>query len=246
MSARGGGALFLDTILNDASWAAALGAAGAVLAAVDHAHAGRGNAFAAVRPPGHHALAGKGDGLLPAEQRGHRGAARAAGGPGAGADRGLGRPPRERHPGPDGAGPERCATSRCTSTPGIRGRGWRRSAAWATCSTCPGGRAVRRRCTWRTSGARSSPPPRDGSRIWSWCRPGSTRWLGDPLGGFTLEPGHYAISPFGSATACPACRSSGLLEGGYVPARLAEGVLAHVARAGRMTRASHSARIEDP
>ena len=55
MSARGGGALFLDT-LNDASWAAAVGAAGALLA-VDHAHAGRGNAFAAARPPGHHALA---------------------------------------------------------------------------------------------------------------------------------------------------------------------------------------------
>jgi acetoin utilization deacetylase AcuC-like enzyme len=63
MSARGGGALFLDTILNDASWAAAVGAAGALLAAVDHAHAGRGNAFAAARPPGHHALAGKGMGF---------------------------------------------------------------------------------------------------------------------------------------------------------------------------------------
>jgi acetoin utilization deacetylase AcuC-like enzyme len=63
MSARGGGALFLDTILNDASWDAAVGAAGAVLAAVDHAHGGRGNAFAAGRPPGHHALAGKGMGF---------------------------------------------------------------------------------------------------------------------------------------------------------------------------------------
>jgi len=63
MSARGGGALFLDTILNDASWAAAVGAAGALLAAVNHAHAGRGNAFAAARPPGHHALAGKGMGF---------------------------------------------------------------------------------------------------------------------------------------------------------------------------------------
>ena len=32
-----------------------LGAVGAVIAAVDHAHAGRGHAFAAVRPPGHRA-----------------------------------------------------------------------------------------------------------------------------------------------------------------------------------------------
>src|SRR5262249_3652083 len=38
LSASGGGALFLDTILNQASWAAALGAAGAALAAVDHVH----------------------------------------------------------------------------------------------------------------------------------------------------------------------------------------------------------------
>ncbi|HEX6615539.1 MAG TPA: histone deacetylase, partial [Gemmatimonadales bacterium] len=63
MSARGGGALSLDTVLNDASWRAVLGATGAVLAAVDHAHAGRGNAFAAVRPPGHHALASRGMGF---------------------------------------------------------------------------------------------------------------------------------------------------------------------------------------
>ena len=37
MSARGGGALFLDTILSRDSWAAVLGGTGAVLAAVDHA-----------------------------------------------------------------------------------------------------------------------------------------------------------------------------------------------------------------
>ena len=37
MSGRGGGVLFLDTILNRSSWAAVLGATGAVAAAVDHA-----------------------------------------------------------------------------------------------------------------------------------------------------------------------------------------------------------------
>src|SRR5262249_7245215 len=63
MSDRGGGALFLDTILNEASWAAALGAAGAALAAVDAAMVGRGHTFAAVRPPGHHALAARGMGF---------------------------------------------------------------------------------------------------------------------------------------------------------------------------------------
>ena len=63
MSARGGGALFLDTILSRDSWAAVLGATGAVLAAVEHALGTGAHAFAAVRPPGHHALAARGMGF---------------------------------------------------------------------------------------------------------------------------------------------------------------------------------------
>src|SRR5215210_5553970 len=63
MSERGGGALFLDTVLSRDSWIAALGGAGAALAATDHALTGKSHAFAAIRPPGHHALAGKGMGF---------------------------------------------------------------------------------------------------------------------------------------------------------------------------------------
>jgi acetoin utilization deacetylase AcuC-like enzyme len=49
-----------DTILSPASGAAALRAAGAVVAAVDAVVAGEGdNAFCAVRPPGHHAEPGR-------------------------------------------------------------------------------------------------------------------------------------------------------------------------------------------
>ncbi|MEP6744077.1 MAG: histone deacetylase, partial [Gemmatimonadota bacterium] len=57
LSAGGAAMIGQDTILNSASWDAALAGLGQILAAVDHAHAGKGNAFAAVRPPGHHALA---------------------------------------------------------------------------------------------------------------------------------------------------------------------------------------------
>ncbi|MCB0969912.1 MAG: histone deacetylase [Acidimicrobiales bacterium] len=54
----GGGALDGDTAVVEASWEAALLAAGAGLSIIEALDAGRGTAgFAAVRPPGHHALA---------------------------------------------------------------------------------------------------------------------------------------------------------------------------------------------
>ncbi|HSE47424.1 MAG TPA: histone deacetylase family protein, partial [Gemmatimonadales bacterium] len=56
ISRQGGGVLFLDTVMNEASWSAVLGATGAVRSALDHA-LDQGTAFAAVRPPGHHAMA---------------------------------------------------------------------------------------------------------------------------------------------------------------------------------------------
>jgi acetoin utilization deacetylase AcuC-like enzyme len=55
---------------------------------------------------------------------------------------------------------------------------------------------------------------------------------GDPLGGFTLEPEHIAMLTEGLVARAKAwCqgRVVSLLEGGYVPDRLAEGAMAHVA-----------------
>jgi acetoin utilization deacetylase AcuC-like enzyme len=50
---------------------------------------------------------------------------------------------------------------------------------------------------------------------------------GDPLGGFTLEPVHYADLTTRLRDRLPAAPIVGLLEGGYLPERLAEGALAH-------------------
>lgn len=56
-SERGGGWLDPDTYVNEHSYAAAVRAAGGVLAAVEAVRAGRDRtAFCLVRPPGHHAL----------------------------------------------------------------------------------------------------------------------------------------------------------------------------------------------
>jgi acetoin utilization deacetylase AcuC-like enzyme len=52
--------------------------------------------------------------------------------------------------------------------------------------------------------------------------------LGDPLGGFTLEPDHYAELTQRLRERTPEAPIVGVLEGGYIPERLADGVLAHL------------------
>jgi acetoin utilization deacetylase AcuC-like enzyme len=51
---------------------------------------------------------------------------------------------------------------------------------------------------------------------------------GDPLGGFTLEPEHYTSWTLRLRERLPQAPIIGLLEGGYIPERLAEGVLGHL------------------
>jgi acetoin utilization deacetylase AcuC-like enzyme len=55
---------------------------------------------------------------------------------------------------------------------------------------------------------------------------------GDPLGGFTLEPLHYAELTRRLRERLPAVPIVGMLEGGYDPSRIAEGVAAHVVALG--------------
>jgi acetoin utilization deacetylase AcuC-like enzyme len=55
---------------------------------------------------------------------------------------------------------------------------------------------------------------------------------GDPLGGFTLESAHYAELTVRLRERLPAAPIVGLLEGGYIPERIAEGVAATIAALG--------------
>jgi acetoin utilization deacetylase AcuC-like enzyme len=52
---------------------------------------------------------------------------------------------------------------------------------------------------------------------------------GDPLGGFTLEPEHFADVTRRLRDRLPEAAFVSLLEGGYAPGRVADGVSAHLA-----------------
>ena len=226
MSARGGGSLFLDTLLNDASWRAVLGATGAVLAAVGHAQAGRGNAFAAVRPPGHHALASRGMGFcltanaIVAARHAQR----------AGRERVLIVDWDVHHGNGTQALMEHDATIRYVSLhqhPWYPGTGMAHERGVGNVFNVP-----------RGPGA---PPQRYVDDLWAAIAAATANWApdmllisagfdamrGDPLGGFTLEPEHYADLTRRLREHLPGTPIVGLLEGGYVPSRLADGVLAH-------------------
>jgi acetoin utilization deacetylase AcuC-like enzyme len=55
---------------------------------------------------------------------------------------------------------------------------------------------------------------------------------GDPLGGFTLEPGHFACWVDRLRAGWPDTPIAAMLEGGYAPGRVAEGALATVRALG--------------
>jgi acetoin utilization deacetylase AcuC-like enzyme len=228
MSARGGGALFLDTILNDASWAAILGATGAALAAVEHALAGGGNAFAALRPPGHHALAAKGMGFCLTNNVVV--AARHA--QAAGRRRILIVDWDVHHGNGTQALVQTDDTVRYVSLhqhPWYPGTGMAEERGVGNIFNVPRGPG--------------KPPSLYVDDLWAAIMGATTEWTpelvlvsagfdamrGDPLGGFTLEPPHYAHLTTRLRERLPDVPIVGMLEGGYVPSRLAEGVLAHLA-----------------
>ncbi|HEU4698474.1 MAG TPA: histone deacetylase [Gemmatimonadales bacterium] len=226
LAARGGGRLDEDTGMNAASWRAALGGLGATLAAVEHAHA-TAHAFAAVRPPGHHALAETAMGFCLLNNVVV--AARHAQALGRG--RVLIVDWDVHHGNGTQALVEHDASVRFVSLhqwPWYPGTGAADERGVGNVFNVP-----------RPPGL---PPETYVADLWAAVDAATTGWrpelillsagfdamAGDPLGGFTLEPEHYAELARRLHARVPDAPIVGVMEGGYAPARLAEGVAAVV------------------
>ena len=229
-SAGGGGALTPDTVMNGATWDAILGAAGAATVAVEHALGG-GHAFAAVRPPGHHAGAAQAMGfcfvnnvVVAARWAMARGVARVL------------MVDWDVH---HGNGTQ----SLVEHDPAIRFVSLHRWPWY------PGTGAESERGVGNVVNV-PRPPGLPAATyvadLWAGVELALSGWapdlvlisagfdamLGDPLGGFTLEPTDYADLTTRLRTALPDVPIVGLLEGGYIPERLAAGAMAHVRALG--------------
>jgi acetoin utilization deacetylase AcuC-like enzyme len=228
LAEKGGGPIFLDTVLNRWSWDAALGAAGAALAAMRHAHEQDAHAFAAIRPPGHHALGSRAMGFCLVNSVVV--AARHA--RSAGRQRVLIVDWDVHHGNGTQALVEQDPSIRFVSLhqhPWYPGTGLASERGVGNVFNVP------------------RPPDLPSERyvgdLWAAIVEATTGWtpdlvlvsagfdamLDDPLGGFTLEPPHYADLTHRLRERLPATPIVGLSEGGYIPERLAEGTVAHLA-----------------
>jgi acetoin utilization deacetylase AcuC-like enzyme len=222
-SADGGGALSLDTAMSPESWRAVLGATGAALAAVEEAHGGRGHAFAAVRPPGHHALAARAMGFCLVNNV----VVAARAGQAMGRERVLIVDWDVHHGNGTQALVEHDATVRYVSLhqhPWYPGTGLAHERGVGNVFNVPRGPGLA--------------PERYVGDLWQAIVAATEGWTpdlvllsagfdamaGDPLGEFTLRAEDYAELTLRLRTRLPSAPIVALLEGGYIPARLAQGV----------------------
>ena len=230
LAAGGGGRLDPDTVMNSRSWDAALGSAGAALAALDSALSGV-PAFAAGRPPGHHALAASAMGfclvanvVVAAREAQARGRARV-----------LIIDWDVHH----GNGTQALVEADAS----IRFLSMHQWPHWPF-SGAADERGVGN--IFNRPMRAGLPPDRYVEALWSGVTLATEDWppdvllisagfdsmFGDPLGGFTLEPEHYAQWIERLRTRFPDTPLAAVLEGGYVPSRLALGVAAVAAALG--------------
>lgn len=226
-AAAGGAVLDEDTTMSADSWDAALRSAGGAIAAVRHVLREGGGAFSAGRPPGHHALRARAMGfcLLANAVLAARAAQRE------GAERVLIVDWDVHH----GNGTQALVES----DPSIHFVSLHQWPWW------PGTGAESERGVgnvFNVPRPAGLPPERYVEDLWSAIGRATDGWTpglivvsagfdamrGDPLGGFTLEPEHYAELTLRLRELAPAAPLVGVMEGGYIPDRLAEGVAAHV------------------
>lgn len=213
--------------LSPLSWPAILGATGAVLAATDHALALGRCGFAAVRPPGHHAEAQRAMGFCPVNQV----AIAVAHARTAGAERALIIDWDVHH----GNGTQAIVAHESrTHFVSMHQENW-----------YPGTGAEHEVGVGNCFNRPMAPDlPREQyvEALWSAVEAATTDWspdaifisagydsmAGDPLGGFTLQAADYATWVARLRQRWPDLPLVAVLEGGYDPDLLAEGVLATV------------------
>jgi len=240
----GGGMLDQDTVMSAASWDAALGAVGAVLGAVTSAHDGQ-DAFAAIRPPGHHALARRAMGfcllanavigarhaqslgrhrILIVDWDVHHGNGTQALVEHDPAIRYVSLHQWPAYPGTGSANERGVGNIFNVPMPAGRPRSEYVAALWSAIDAAGG--------EWSPDLIVISA--------------GFDAMAGDPLGGFTLEPEDYSTLSQRIRERFPLVPVVSVMEGGYRPDRLADGVVAHLTALAQLPFGTPSGYTDSP